>query len=373
MLTRIRRGVRRRARRLKKRMTGSPARKVAKVNARQLRLLDLMLDDLESAPEIYQPTTFWRSGMAAIVAELRERGVEDFRSHRSATAYYVPTYAEMTEPAKALEELMRSLNRTEMVTRITNKQLARYDQAIVTNLDPADRAPRLAGLSESTVGKPVEQFEFDGLRYSRSFLNYLRGLVMLKREVPDLELRTVLEIGGGFGTLGEILLGGGTTGVRYINIDIPPVAFISSYYLQQVLGADRVDTYDLTRTRETLPIDSLRDATVLCAWQTPKLQGSVDLFVNFISFQEMEPDVVANYVSHVVRLSPKYVLLRNSTTGKPVKKSAAGVGVTEPVTRQLYLDSFVGYELAASDSVLFGHVTEGGLTSEVMLLRRIDA
>lgn len=372
MLTRIRRGVRRRARRLKKRMTGAPAKKVTKVDARQLALLDVMLEDLDKAPEIYQPTTFWRSGMAAIVAELRAKGVDGFRSHRSATAYYVPTYAEMTEPAKALEELMRSLNRTEMVTRITNKHIARYDHAIVTNLDPADRAPNLAGLSESTVGKPVEQFEFDGLRYSRSFLNYLRGLVMLKREVPDLELRTVLEIGGGFGTLGEILLTGGS-GARYINIDIPPVAFISTYYLQQVLGADRVDSYDRTRTRSTLPIDELREATVLCAWQTPQLQGSIDLFVNFISFQEMEPEVVANYVSHVVRLSPKYVLLRNSTTGKPVKTTATSVGVTEPVTRQLYLDSFVGYELAASDSVLFGHVTEGGLTSEVMLLRRVDA
>jgi hypothetical protein len=31
---------------------------------------------------------------------------------------------------------------------------------------------------------------------------------------------------------------------------------------------------------------------------------------------------------------------------------------------------FEGYELIASDRVLFGHVTEGGLTSEVMILRK---
>ncbi|NIB31764.1 putative sugar O-methyltransferase [Pseudonocardia sp. MCCB 268] len=45
---------------------------------------------------------------------------------------------------------------------------------------------------------------FDGRLFSRSSFNYLRGLVLLKRAVPDLDVSTVLEIGGGFGTLGEI-------------------------------------------------------------------------------------------------------------------------------------------------------------------------
>jgi hypothetical protein len=65
------------------------------------------------------------------------------------------------------------------------------------------------------------------------------------------------------------------------------------------------------------------------------------------------------------------VLLRNSTTGKPVRaENGRGVGVNEPVVRDSYLRMFDGYELIASDHVLFGHVTEGGLTSEVMILRK---
>ena len=51
-------------------------------------------------------------------------------------------------------------------------------------------------------------------------------------------------------------------------------------------------------------------------WKIEDLRGSIDLFVNFISFQEMEPHIVSNYILHVQRLSPKWVLLRNLREGK---------------------------------------------------------
>ena len=55
----------------------------------------------------------------------------------------------------------------------------------------------------------------------------------------------------------------------------------------------------------------LRKITCLSSWQIEKLLGKIDIFVNFISFQEMEPKVVRNYINHVIRLSPKFILLRN--------------------------------------------------------------
>jgi putative sugar O-methyltransferase len=335
---------------------------------KSLGLLDRMVADLDDAPELYQPTVFWRSGMASIMKDLREHGVTSFRRHPSATAFYVPTYIERSPAAQSLESFLRSVGRVELVTRVTNRHLARYDHAVATELDTPG-APRLEGASESAYGEPLEQFEFDGKRYSRSFLNYLRGLVLFKRTVPDANLLTVLEIGGGYGTLGEILLPVNPK-IRYVDVDIPPVAYVATWYLRQVLGAGQVSGYDTTRKLKRIPVDGLSPATVLCSWQLPRLEGKVDLFVNFISFQEMEPHVVDNYIEQVIRLGAKYVLLRNSTTGKPIK-TGADVGVQEPVVRESYLHMFEGYELIASDRVLFGHVTEGGLTSEVMILRKI--
>ncbi|MFP5068810.1 putative sugar O-methyltransferase [Pseudonocardia nantongensis] len=326
-------------------------------------LLELMLSDLDAAPELYRPTDFWRTGLEKVVADLRERGFDEFRRHPSATFFYAPRYAPVSRPAMALSRAFAFAGTPGklLAERIDQLPVARGHHAAVRALDPAERAPRLDGFSESTVGAPAEQLVFGGRRYSRSSLNYLRGLVMLKRAVPDLEVSTVLEIGGGFGTLGEILVPR-NEGLRYIDVDIPPVAAVATHYLQQVLGSSRVLDHAATREQEKISIDEIEQpATVLCSWQLPKLAGTVDLFANFISFQEMEPEVVANYANLVTDLGARWLLLRNSPTGKP--------GVREPMLRQRYLEFFDRYELVDSDAGLYGQDSEGTV-SEVMVLAR---
>lgn len=326
-------------------------------------LLELMLSDLEGAPELYRPTNFWQTGLEKVVADLRERGFAEFRRHPSATFFYAPRYAPVSRPAAALSRAfgMAGTPGKLISERIDQVPVARAHHATVRALDPADRAPYLDGFSESTVGAPTEQLVFDGRRFSRSSLNYLRGLVMLKRAAPDLDVSTVLEIGGGFGTLGEILVPR-NDGIRYIDVDIPPVAAVATHYLREVLGGSRVLDYAATREQEKIVIDEIAaPATVLCPWQLPRLTGTVDLFANFISFQEMEPEVVQNYANLVTDLGARWLLLRNSPTGKP--------NVREPMLRHRYLEFFDHYELVDSDAGLYGQDSEGTV-SEVMVLAR---
>lgn len=341
---------------------GTPATDVA--------LLDRMLADMEAAPELYRPTNFWQTGLRGIVEDLRSRGVETFRSHPSARVMYVPTYTENSRLLRLAAALLRRRGVPGLPTlrwRLINHQQAWFDHAVATGLDP-EGGLTLRGATESQVGSPVEQFTFDGLRYSRSFLNYLRGLVFFKRVVPDADVRRVLEIGGGYGTLGEILLQGND--VTYVDVDIPPVGFVAGWYLQQVFGRDRVAAYDETRDRQSIDLDTLDRSAVLAPWQLPQVTGQVDLFVNFISFQEMEREVVENYVAHVERLGARWVLLRNSMAGKPVGKPGE-LGVRQPVKRADYLDMFSGsYDLVASDFRLFGHRQPDGFRSEVMVFAR---
>ena len=332
-----------------------------------LAVLDQMLAEMERAPLLYRPTNFWQTGLRGIVTDVRSRGVEDFRSHSSARLMYAPTYTADSRLLRLAGQVLRRLGQPGLRSRVLNHQQAFFDHAVATGLDP-DSGLTLRGASESTVGRPAEQFTFDGLRYSRSFLNYLRGLVFFKRAVPGAEVRRVLEIGGGFGTLGEILLQG-DDGITYVDVDIPPVGFVAGWYLQQVFGRDRIAAWDETRDWTTIDLATLDRSAVLCPWQLPDVTGQVDLFVNFISFQEMERDVIENYVHHVDRLGARWVLLRNSVTGKPAG-GPGELGVREPVKLGDYLDIFAGYELVASDHRLFGHVQEDGFTSEVMVLAR---
>jgi len=230
-----------------------------------------------------------------------------------------------------------------------------------------DSKPYVSLVNESQIGSPANQFVFEDKRYSRSMLNYLAGINYLKRTVDTSKIETVLEIGGGFGTLGEILLSDERNNAFYIDVDIPPTSFASSYYLKELLGKENFGDYSDLKTKESLVIDELRaeyKAVVLPAWEIEKLQGTIDLFVNFISFQEMEPHVVENYLKHVERLKPTYILLRNMREGKNEKH------VDTPVLDEHYDTFLPGYTLVDTNITPFGYKTPDGFDSQLRIYER---
>ena len=93
------------------------------------------------------------------------------------------------------------------------------------------------------------------------------------------------------------------------------------------------------------------------------------VFVNFISFQEMEPEIVQNYVQIINKLSPKYVLLRNLREGQQKKKNGS-FGVTNPILKEDYITFFKDFDFVESNLLPFGFKTVDGFHSELMILRK---
>ena len=341
--------------------------------------MDLALAESRKQNGLYRPTSFWAGASAEIAGQVRDLGLERFRRLPIALDYFVPTYGMpgngLSEPAaRALREAVAGQVKPALAVEqlLSGHAAALADYRVLRAADDPGAGPALHRFSESGVGDPVEQFDFDGRRFSRSSLNYLLGLCLLKRHLdPDETLRTVLEIGGGFGSLGEILLAGGDAGARYVDLDIPPNSTITRYYLGEVLGEANVAGFADTRGRGALDIDALPPASALCNWQIEDLRGEVDLFVNFISFQEMEPDVVANYLGHVDRLRARWVLLRNMREGKQ-RRTADSVGVERPILADDYPAMLPGYAEVAREVVPFGYRTVDGYHSELLLLARRD-
>lgn len=343
--------------------------------------LTLAHEDMQSQHELYKPTSFWAGASKQITEDIKEQGVEKFRSINSILHYFVPTYG---LPGNSFTE--------EMATHLSNELSGSYPKHIKPQLalkqflsgemaalsdyrvfvagDIQQNEPFLHTFSESNFGNPVEQFEFDGKKYSRSSLNYLLGLVMLKKQLKGFVPRTVLEIGGGFGTLGEILYKSGLTGLKYIDVDIPPTSFVSQKYLTSIVGSNNIKGYSETKNLEQIDIASLPAATVLCSWQIEKLKGNIDLFVNFISFQEMEPNVVNNYLAHVSRLNAKWVLLRNMREGKNIRKDNHSLGVEIPILSEDYKTMLKDYELVDRSVIPFGYKTVDHFHSELLLFKR---
>ena len=143
---------------------------------------------------------------------------------------------------------------------------------------------------------------------------------------------------------------------------------IASQYLKAVFNSSEVfelnDQFD-----GNIEIGTLSKWNFLPNWSIEKLQGKIDLFVNFISFQEMEPEIVKNYAYHIQRLDPEFLLLRNLREGKQ-KANGNRVGVKNPIIAKDYLVFFDKYKVRELNVFPFGHRTADGFNSELMIMEK---
>ena len=336
------------------------------------------LECLQKQKDIYLPGSFWKDAIEKISNNYIENGIENLRNFQTNIVFFVPKYGTpangFSEEEIAEIESLISKNLNFKQSNLIKNSLSGYYQALSdyrvfhasnTEKDIFD----LTNFSESGIGSPKEFFEFNEKRFSRSSLNYLLGLSFLKRNIDDFIPKTVLEIGGGFGSLGEILGKSNLLDFRYINLDLPPLFLISEAYLKTCFG-NKEDFFDhLDRRNGEIKVQELPRFTFLPNWRVEDLRGEIDLFVNFISFQEMEPFIVQNYAKKITELNPKFILLRNLKEGKQ-KKTGKNIGVRDPVFREDYLSFFESYELLASDTDTFGYKTSDNFHSELLLLKK---
>ena len=325
---------------------------------------------------LYKAGPFWENALKNIEKEFSQKGIENFRNSDLNLEFFVPTYGvpgngftkkEISSIAEnALQFSRKQRAYLENSFNGLNHASADYGTFLSSNFkhDPLN----LLSFSESTIGNPVEHFIFDKRAYSRSSLNYLLGLTFLQHCVPDFIPSTVLEIGGGFGTLGEILSKCNIPNLHYIDLDLSPMFLIASRYAKSVFNDSEV--FELGEPcNRNIEIDTLSKLNFLPNWAIEKLDGKIDLFVNFISFQEMEPEIVKNYALHIQRLDPDFLLLRNLREGK---QQAIGnkLGVKTPIKGGDYLGFFDNYELRETNVIPFGYRTVDGFNSELMLMEK---
>ncbi len=351
----------------------------------QYPALNEMLADMENERDLYKPTKYWDISTRQVLERLSEYGLPEFRKHKELCRFFVANYgipqflqdSDYTSDALEMWDNFEGVHpkyRTSFLQLLMGEDHALSDYRVYRASDRAV-SPYIDQVTESDVGQPHQQFEFDGRMYGRSFLNYLLGICFLKNSCDTSKISRVLEIGGGFGSLGEVLLSDRRNDITYIDIDLPVTSFIATYYLQQVFGEKEIADYSCFRGDSVLHIEAMAGmyrGVILCPWQIERLQGTIDLFVNFISFQEMEPDVVENYLVHVDRFRPRYVLLRNLREGKNKATLERQLGVTEPILAADYDRFLPGYECTSINTIPFGYRTPDGFHSELRLYERIS-
>ena len=336
-----------------------------------------LIDRAKSVKPAYQATSFWKAGVPLITNDLEQYGMSSFRRWPNSLGFFVPTYG---PPGNSLTpEINRNLMGIYAQNKLNRKQKQFLEQCMNGELQ-AENDYRvlkssvihtendfLLKFSESNIGNPIEQLVIDNKIFSRSSLNYLMGLAALGKFTPLRNLKNILEIGGGFGTLGEIVNQLWCPQSKYLNLDIPPICNIAEYYLQNVCH----DFYGIDELLaiENIRFSSLRKINVSSNWKIEDISGEIDLFVNMISFQEMERDVVINYLHFIKNLKPKFLLFRHILEGKQKKTIKNSIGVIEPTTPDIYKDNLANYKLLHRDSLPYGFNTPDKFHSQVLIFR----
>jgi len=181
-------------------------------------------------------------------------------------------------------------------------------------------------LGSTSVGNPIEVKDKDGIAYNIDYLLTCQEIFFLKTNIPttsrEEEIKSVCEIGAGFGRTCHGVLLNFPEVVEYTIIDLPEMLLLQSEYHLNVLPPD---LYKKIKFQEF-------NAYQICPY---------NLEIQIDAFQEMEAGVIDTYYRDIIDLSDN-VFIKNPI-GK-YKPEIAGL--------DLPTGTYVPFELGRSKSVL---------------------
>ncbi len=323
--------------------------------ADDLALLKQMTDDMKSSSSLYNPTNYWAYYERVLMPELEKQGLKDFRRRKhtvlrsfGATDNIEKTLADVRQSRLFYNKATKALPGSEGIFNAINKlasgvisALPSWKQSIIQQpyrfcreLGMKYNAKPLDSFSYSDAGNPEDRIEVDGRLYTNKALYYYQRYVYAQRFINFDKVQTLVELGSGSGKSVEVLKKL-YPHITFILFDISPQLYVCEQWLKAVFPGEVVS---YSECREMTSLDNLQPGKIYVfgAWHFPLLQGKkVDLFWNCASFQEMEPDVVANYLKFVNE-SAKEVFLLEKMNGKETADKAGEKGVLNPVTIEHY-------------------------------------
>ena len=280
-------------------------------------LLDLFLEDMDRQSDLWKPTNYWKGHCARMRRELERHGLKGFRRNwnlmrgvdlgpKEVTLTRAPIVGE-----SALARWARRLSLCRQAEEYVDELVARANASgeahmkrqmslLYNLLQQGERAKVVCSrVDDSGAGDP-HLYVLDGRQYSSNMLHHIVLLSLLFHDAGTDEYQRVLEIGGGYGALAEALHKYRDVGSGYfVEVDIPPLVYVTTQYLKALFPEKVVDYRQVRNSSRITARDIQGKILVIPPWSVPALDLRFDLLWNSISFQEMEPDVVTNYLEFV--------------------------------------------------------------------------
>lgn len=330
-------------------------------------LLELMLEDSKTISNLYQPTNYWTVIDKYLIPELRSKGLYDFRRRRSSlinffgTTDLLPISQALQNPtSKKLFPLLISLLfklsfKTKKLQNTLNHIADRLSGVSLKDINllcfkiaelygKTCGAKSIYEFEASHAGNPEHVFYKENKMYNISSLFHYIQYAYCCRFLNFDQIKTVAEIGSGFGKQTEVIKKLHPHLTFYL-FDLAPQLYVCEQYLSTIFP-DSVVSYRQTRTMNHIPEDQKGKIFIFVNWKISELDNlNYDMFWNSASFQEMEPKVVQNYLMHINKQTNRFVFLNERMKGIPIATKKGLDGVLEPVKLKHYEEGLKDFKL----------------------------
>lgn len=289
-----------------------------------LRLFNAMANDQEEQSNpLYQPGVYWRGYCMRVFEAIKKYGLDEFRSNEAISKGYADSAP--LDPAALWDGMSWKLDIVKRFMKLPVVQ-RRIIEPYKSLIDYHYNEMRLYrqyyfekefgewyhemgckySLPDTMVGRPVEFISLGGSDVSIAYIRQLLRIYNILQAYDFSKARTVFEIGGGFGANAHLMLSMFPNIRKYLYLDIVPILYVATQYLKH-FHPDAVVDYLATKNADTIQFkdDDSLEIFCICPWQIVNVKTRVDMFWNSCSFQEMSPEIIANYVASAGRLMAK--------------------------------------------------------------------
>lgn len=334
------------------------------MNKEKLKLLDVMMKDLNQKEDLYKPGNYWKYYEENLIKQIKNNSLEELRKWNGGAGvgniqsfgggemelqrYFRENFHPFEERFKIFDDNFFIKKYNGFINKISKYiplisffsfriSIARkifFDKIkyefnllyeLIENLDKD-----LLISHDSEFGSPIG-FYRENKFYTSHFLKSLLHIHFIKQNTNFDKINNIIELGAGIGLLGAAFLKL-KKNIKYFIIDIPPALFISEYYLKslnyKVFGYEDL----LNSKNDNINFDSYQ---VICipTWRIDLLKNiRTDLFINIHSFQEMEKEQTLNYLDKISQNAPNYIFLLNAINGHFKTNKIGTFGVLNPTT-----------------------------------------
>lgn len=284
-----------------------------------LHRLNRLMKEAKLQRKVYQPGRYWEKYSKRIINAIKDR--EKLENFLGESSIYCKGFINVSPTKIKLgllsKLLLRAFSKTsffknipflmnllQSYSRADRCMLTKFFYSLVAELDPF-----ITNISSSPVGNPLDVVEINGSKISFEFLRHYTYFLCLNKLLDFSKINYILEIGGGYGRLVEVIKRR-LPNITYTYCDIFPTFLCAEFFLENTFGRKELVLAESSKNKDSLKISEFTSKIlVLPNWYMEKIVGEIDLFINSASFQEMEKSIVENYAGRLLTLNPTYINL----------------------------------------------------------------